>query len=119
MRNQVTYLSELAYKNEVLLGNPLANITLKTNALISAKKMEAMVQEQIKRPNHPEVKKYLEYQLEIAKYRQGKISGWLEGLVGWFCTCMNTSINTPDPSKSKLIHECIDNKEIENFRKHL
>ena len=115
MRNQVTYLSELAYKNEILLGNPLANITLKTNAIISAKKLEKMATEELHKPNKAEVKKYLEYQIKIAQYRQEKIAGWLKGLVGWVCDCLTTELDTTDSSKRKIIDECVNNQNIENF----
>lgn len=115
MKNQVTYLSELAYKNEILLSNPLANVTLKTNALISAKKLEAMVQKELSKPNTTETRDYLKYQLQIAKYRQQKIAGWLNGLVGWLCTCLTTDINTDDANKKKLIDECVGNNFIEDF----
>ena len=115
MKNQVMYLSELAYKNEVLLCNPLANVSLKANALISAKKLEAMVLEQINRPNKPEVRKYLDYQLQNAHYRQQKIAGWLNGLVGWFTTCLTTDINTSDENKKKLIDECVYGVNLEDF----
>jgi tRNA A-37 threonylcarbamoyl transferase component Bud32 len=115
MRNQVMYLSELAYKNEVLLCNPLANVSLKANALISAKKLEAMVLAQINRPNKPEVRKYLDYQLQNARYRQERIAGWLNGLVGWFTTCLTTDINTSDENKKKLIDECVYGKNLEDF----
>lgn len=114
MKNQVLYMSELAYKNEILLGNPLANVTLKTNALICAKKLESMILTQINRPNKPEVRKYLDYQLEGVKYRQQKIAGWLNGLVGWLTSCLMTDINTADQSRKKLIDECLK-QNLEDF----
>ena len=114
MKNQVLYMSELAYKNEILLGNPLANVALKTNALICAKKLEAMVMAQINRPNKQEIRKYLDYQLEGTKYRQQKIAGWLNGLVGWITTCLTDDINTSDESRKKIIDECLAPK-LESF----
>ena len=116
MKNQVMYLSELAYKNEVLLCNPLANVSLKASALISAKKLEAMILAQINRPNKPEVRKYLDYQLQNARYRQEKIAGWMNGLVGWFTTCLTTDINTTDENKKKLIDECVNGENLEDFK---
>ncbi len=115
MKNQVMYMSELAYKNEVLLANPLANISHKANALICAKKMEALVYRQLQRPNSLLTKRYLNYQLALAKYKQEKISGWMNGLVGWFCTCMCEDVNTSDLNKKKLIDECVDGKKLEDF----
>ena len=114
MKNQVLYMSELAYKNEVLIGNPLANVALKANALICTKKLEEMIQKQINRPNKPEVRKYLNYQLEGTKYRQQKIAGWLNGLIGWFTSCLTDDINTKDESRKKLIDECLTS-DLENF----
>ena len=114
MKNQVLYMSELAYKNEVLIGNPLANVALKANALICAKKLESMILTQINRPNKPEIKKYLDYQLEGAKYRQNKIAGWINGLVGWITTCLTDDINTSDQSRKRLIDECLK-PNIEKF----
>lgn len=114
MKNQVLYMSELAYKNEVLLANPLANVTLKTNALICAKKLEKMILAQINRPNKPNVQKYLNYQLREAQYRQKKIAGWLNGLVGWITTCLTTDIDTQDKNKKKIIDECLK-PDLENF----
>ena len=107
MKNQITYMSELAYKNEILLANPLANVAMKANAVICAKKMEALVQKALKRPNPIVVHKYLNYQLQIAKYRQEKIAGWLSGFVGWLCNCATEDIQTADENKTKLINECL------------
>lgn len=112
MKNQITYMSELAYKNEVLLANPLANISMKTNAVICAKKMEAMVLKALSKPNSLEVNEYLKYQYKIAKYRQNKISDWLTGVVGWLCTCIKTDFSDMDKNKQKLIEDCLrDNLE--------
>lgn len=116
MKNQITFLSELAYKNEVLLANPLANVSYKASALIAAKKMELMVKKQMERPNHPLVKKYLDYQYEIAKYRQQKIAGWTNGLVNWFLSCMVDDVDTQDVNKKELIKECTDGKRVSNFQ---
>ena len=115
MKNQVMYSSELAYKNEILLCNPLANVSMKANALICAKKLEAMILAQINRPNKPEVRKYLDYQLQNARYRQERIAGWLNGLIGWFTTCLTTDINTTDENKKKLIDECVYGENLEDF----
>lgn len=115
MRNQVTYLSELAYKNEILLANPRANITLKANALISAKKLESMAKTQLASLNTVETKGYCKYLVEIAKFRQEIIAGWLNGFVGWFCTCMTTDINTDDKNKKQLINECVQAENLEEF----
>jgi len=114
IKNQVTYMSELAYKNEILLANPLANVAMKANAVICAKKMEAMVLKALNRPNKPIVNQYLKYQLEIAKYRQNKISGWLSGFVGWLCTCATTDMVNADENKMKLINDCLK-PNLENF----
>lgn len=112
MKNQITYMSELAYKNEVLLANPLANISMKTNAVICAKKMETMILDALNRPNSLEVNEYLKYQYKIAKYRQNKISDWLTGVVGWLCTCVKTDASNMDENKKKLIEDCLkDNLE--------
>ena len=115
MKNQITYNSELAYKNEVLLGNPLANIALKTNALISAKKLEAMCEKQIQRPNSLERKEYFEYQYKYARYRQKRIAGWLNGLVGWVTSCLSTDNKTASESQKRIINECLDNNSLTDF----
>lgn len=114
LKSQVSYMSELAYKNEVLIGNPLANIALKANALICAKKLEAEISKQIKRPNKTEIRKYLEYQLQNSKYRQNKIASWLNGLVGWLTTCLCGDIDTQDENKQKIIKECLKTN-LEDF----
>lgn len=123
LKNQILYTSELAYKNEILIGNPLANISLKAEALMSAKKLEATILKYLKRPNRPEVRKYLNHQLDIAKYRCTKIGGWLNGLVGWVVTCLNEDIETKDESKKKIIEECIalnlEDFAIENIAKNV
>lgn len=114
MKNQITYMSELAYKNEVLLANPLANVTMKTNAVICAKKLEAMVLNALNRPNSIEMNKYLQYQYKIAKYRQNKISGWLTGFVGWLCTCVNSNMTTMNEGEKKFVDDCLK-ENLENF----
>ena len=87
----------------------------KANALISAKKLEAYANNKLNRPNTQEKKEYLKYQIDYAKYRQEKLSSWLNGLVGWFCNCLSTDINSANENQKSLINECIDNDNLENF----
>ena len=115
LKNQITYNAELAYKNEVLLRNPLANITLKTNALISAKKLETISEQQIQRPNSLAKKEYFEYQSEYAKFRQKKIAGWLNGLVGWVTSCLSTDNKSASESQKDIIEQCLEDKDITDF----
>ena len=75
-----------------------------------------MVKKQMERPNHPLVRKYLDYQYEIAKYRQQKIAGWTNGLVNWFLSCMVDDVDTQDVNKKELIKECTDGKRVSNFQ---
>ena len=75
-----------------------------------------MVKRELNSPDTSTVRRfYLNYQLEIAKYRQEKIAGWLSGLVGWFCDCMMTDIDKADTGKKQLINECITKSDIEKF----
>ena len=87
MKNQITYNSELAYKNEILLFNPLANVSLKTNALISAKRLESLTDQQLQRPND----------------------------LGWVISCLTTDNKIASESQKDLINQCVTGKDLEVF----
>lgn len=115
LKGQITYNSELAYKNEILLLNPLANVSLKMNALIAAKKLENMALNQLNRPNTPETREYVQYQLDYAKFRQQKIAGWMNGLVGWLTNCLSTDIQTAEDYKKPIIDQCVNGENLNEF----
>lgn len=115
LQGEITYNSELAYTNEILFGNPLANITLKANSLIAAKRLEAYSLQQIKKPNTLEKREYFKIQNDIAKYKLSKISSWINGLVGWFTDCMTTDIQTAPDYKQDLIDQCVNGQNLQNF----
>lgn len=114
-KNNITYNSELAYKNEVLLLNPLANIALKANALIETKKLENFVDNKLKKPNTVEKRAYYNYRLNEAKFRQQKVASWMQGLTNWFLNCLTTDINTDDKNKKALIEQCINKDDLNEF----
>lgn len=112
---EITYNSELAYKNEILLLNPLANVTFKMNSLIAAKRLEAYTLQQINKPNTLEKREYFMTQNDIAKYRLSKTSSWLNGLVGWFTECMTTDIQNVPDYKQDLIDQCVNGQNLQDF----
>lgn len=107
LKSQIPYNSELAYKNEVLLLNPLANVTLKMNSLIAAKKLENATMQLLKRPNSVETKKYLEFQQEYAQYHLKKVSSWTDGLVGWLLGCLQTPIAEANEHQKPVIDQLL------------
>lgn len=115
LRGGITYNSELAYKNEILLLNPLANISLKWNSLIQAKKLEKFSSEMLMRPNTPEKRMYYAYMKEYAKYNQEKISGWVMGLSNWLLTCLKTDSNDTPDYMQDIISQCTEKTGIQDF----
>lgn len=114
LKSQIAYNSELAYKNEILLLNPLANVTLKFNALIAAKKLEKTTDELLKKPQEVATKEYLQYQREFAHYQLEKISGWTKGLTDWLLTCMTTPIAQAEDYKKPIIDQMTE-KDLNDF----
>lgn len=120
LKQQIGYNSELAYKNEVLLLNPLANMTLKFNSLIAAKKLEQTIDELLKKPCEADTKEYLRYQNEFAQYQLNKVSGWTEGLTNWLLSCLKTPIGDANSSQKAVIdlftEKPLNEFEIPNIR---
>lgn len=106
---QTTYASELAYKNEVLLLNPLANMTLKMWAVINAKRLEGKVNQLEARPNDLETKEYLSTVKDIAKFRQAKIIEWSKGLFGWLMNCSEKDLNESNEGEKSIQQQFMKN----------
>ena len=115
LSGQITYNSELAYKNEILLLNPLANMTLKMNSLIAAKRLEALSLQQLNRPNRYEKRRYFEFQHQYALYRLQKTSSWLQGLTGWLIDCFTTPIEEAPDYKKNVIEQITKGDTLQNF----
>ena len=94
LKNQVTFLTELAYKNEILLGKPLPNLFMKTTAQTTLKRLEILLLDELKRANDEDMKKYLEYQMKNKEHRFGKVSKWKVGLKKWMDFCLNANPDT-------------------------
>ena len=115
LNGEITYNSELAYKNEILLLNPLANMTLKMNSLIAAKRLEAFSLQQLNRPNTCEKRRYFQFQHEYALYRLQKTSSWLQGLTGWLIDCFTTPIEDAPDYKQNVIEQITYGDTLQNF----
>lgn len=105
LKAQIPYNSELAYKNEILLLNPLANVTMKFNSLLAAKKLENLAAEGQKGIKSTDTKTYLEYQEKYAKFHLEKVSSWTEGLVGWLLSCFKTPIKEANEYQKPVIEQ--------------
>ena len=115
LNGQITYNSELAYKNEILLLNPLANVTLKMNALTAAKRLEVLSDGQLKKPNTILKRDYYKYQNDYAKYRLQKISSWTNGLVNWLCDCFTSDLKNLPEAKTDIVNQFVNGNNIQNF----
>jgi len=114
LKAQIIYNAELAYKNEILLLNPFANVAMKFNALLACKHHENIVLELLKRPNPVEVKDYLKFQAEYSKYHTGKLTEWLKILIEQMLKCFNTPIKEASGYKLEIITQFLKNN-LNNF----
>lgn len=107
LKNQVTFLTELAYKNEILLGKPLANMFMKLTAQATLKRLQILLSTELKRANNEDMKKYIQYQMENMQYRFGKVSEWKVGLKNWMDICLNANPDTAAGSVRTKIFELV------------
>jgi len=114
LKNNISFNYELAYKNEILLLNPLANITLKVNALIYAKKLENFSSNKLKEDNN---NKYYDYKIKEAKYKIQKLSSWIKYLTNQLFKCVEVEYYGKIDSEIKnLLSQLItEEKNLGNF----